>query len=69
MSMRMQSTFLLLVVLNAYELPGEYVDMLITYKMVEASAILNMVIKYGYSLVSQLKNMTYCLENTKYWKR
>ena len=54
MSMRMQCTFLLLVVLNAYELPGEYVDMLITYKMVEASAILNMVIKYGYSLVSQL---------------
>ena len=36
----MQCTFLLLVVLNAYELPGEYVDMLITHKMVEASVIL-----------------------------
>ena len=34
------ATFLLLVVLNAYELPGEYVDMLITHKMVEASVIL-----------------------------
>ena len=38
--MRMQCTFLLLVELNAYELPGEYVDMLITHKMVEASVIL-----------------------------
>ena len=33
-------TFLLLVVLNAYELPGEYIDILITHKMVEASVIL-----------------------------
>ena len=34
------ATILLLVVLNAYDLPGECVDMLITHKMVEASVML-----------------------------